>query len=97
MKKTENLMGTKPIFPLLMSMAIPPMISMLIQSMYNIIDSIYVAQLGEKALSAVSLIFPLQNLTNAVAVGFGVGVNACVAMSLGAKAVSYTHLTLPTN
>lgn len=85
MKKTENLMGTKPIFPLLMSMAIPPMISMLIQSMYNIIDSIYVAQLGEKALSAVSLIFPLQNLTNAVAVGFGVGVNACVAMSLGAK------------
>lgn len=85
MKKTENLMGTKPIFPLLMSMAIPPMISMLIQSMYNIIDSIYVAQLGEKALSAVSLIFPLQNLTNAVAVGFGVGVNACVAMSLGEK------------
>ena len=85
MKKTENLMGTKPIFSLLMTMAIPPMISMLIQSMYNIIDSIYVAQLGEKALSAVSLIFPLQNLTNAVAVGFGVGVNACVAMSLGAK------------
>lgn len=85
MNKTENLMGRKPIFPLLMSMAIPPMISMLIQSMYNIIDSIYVAQLGEKALSAVSLVFPLQNLTNAVAVGFGVGVNACVAISLGRK------------
>ena len=47
MNKTKNIMGTKPVFPLLMSMAIPPMVSMLIQSMYNIVDSIFVAQLGE--------------------------------------------------
>ena len=59
----RNPMAYKPIFPLLMSMAFPPMISMLIQSLYNIIDSIFVAQLGESALTAVSLIYPLQNLS----------------------------------
>ena len=59
--ENRNPMEYKPVFPLLMSMAIPPMISMLIQSLYNIIDSIFVSQLGEEALTAVSLIFPLQN------------------------------------
>ena len=55
--ENRNPMEYKPVFPLLMSMAIPPMISMLIQSLYNIIDSIFVSQLGEEALTAVSLIF----------------------------------------
>ena len=64
--ENRNPMEYKPVFPLLMSMAIPPMISMLIQSLYNIIDSIFVSQLGEEALTAVSLIFPLQNLSLAI-------------------------------
>ena len=69
----KNPMESKPVFPLLMSMAVPPMVSMLIQSMYNIVDSIFVARLGEEALTAVSLAYPLQNLVLAVAVGLGVG------------------------
>ena len=60
MEPRENVMGTKPVFPLLMSMSIPPMISMLIQSMYNVVDSIFVARISEKALTAVSLAYPLQ-------------------------------------
>ena len=68
-----------------MSMAVPPMVSMLIQSMYNIVDSIFVARLGEEALTAVSLAYPLQNLVLAVAVGLGVGANAGIARNLGAK------------
>ena len=68
----KNPMESKPVFPLLMSMAVPPMVSMLIQSMYNIVDSIFVARLGEEALTAVSLAYPLQNLVLAVAVGLGV-------------------------
>ena len=69
MNHEYNEMANKPIFPLLMKMAIPPMISMLIQSMYNIIDSILVAKLGEQALTALSLAFPLQNLSLAFSVG----------------------------
>ena len=69
----KNPMESKPVFPLLMSMAVPLMVSMLIQSMYNIVDSIFVARLGEEALTAVSLAYPLQNLVLAVAVGLGVG------------------------
>lgn len=84
MNKTQNVMGTKPVFPLLMSMAIPPMVSMLIQSMYNVVDSIFVAQLGEDALTAVSLAFPLQNLVLSAAVGMGIGLNAGIARNIGA-------------
>lgn len=84
MNKSENPMKSKAILPLLLSMAIPPMISMLIQSLYNIVDSIFVAQMGEKALTAVSLVFPLQNVVSAVAIGFGVGINSCIAINLGA-------------
>ncbi len=75
----KNPMESKPVLPLLMSMAVPPMVSMLIQSMYNIVDSIFVARLGEEALTAVSLAYPLQNLVLAVAVGLGVGANAGIA------------------
>ncbi len=66
MKQSENQMGTKAIFPLLMGMSVPPMISMLIQSLYNIVDSIFVAKLGEEALTAVSLAYPLQNLVSSL-------------------------------
>lgn len=85
MNQEYNDMAKKPIFPLLMKMAIPPMISMLIQSMYNIIDSIFVAKLGEKALTALSLAFPLQNLSLAFSVGLGVAINALAAQNLGAN------------
>ena len=85
MKQEHNTMANKPIFPLLMKMAIPPMLSMLIQSMYNIIDSIFVAKLDEKALTALSLAFPLQNLSLAFSVGLGVAINALIAQNLGAK------------
>lgn len=81
----KNPMGYKPVFPLLMSMAFPPMISMLIQSLYNIIDSIFVAQLGEEALTAVSLIYPLQNLSLAISCGIGIAMNALIARHLGAN------------
>lgn len=78
-----NKMGVRPVFPLLMSMAFPPMISMLIQSLYNIVDGMYVAQYSQDALTAVSLAFPIQNLILAVAVGAGVGVNSYIARKLG--------------
>lgn len=85
MNTNQTRMRTKPIFPLLVSMALPMMFSMMIQSLYNIIDSIFVAKLGSDAFTAVSLIFPLQNLVLAVAVGFGVGVNSCIAIATGSQ------------
>ncbi|MEG2017745.1 MAG: MATE family efflux transporter [Clostridium sp.] len=85
MNTSENLMGTKKITPLLLSMSIPPMISMMIQALYNIVDSIFVARLSPDALTAVSLAFPMQNLVLALSVGFGIGLNACIARRLGSK------------
>lgn len=76
-------MGTAPIPPLLFSLAIPMMVSMLVQALYNVIDSIFVSFVGEAALSAVSLAFPIQNLLIAFAVGTAVGVNAHLSKSLG--------------
>lgn len=81
----ENKMGVMPIKKLLITMSLPIMIAMLIQAMYNIIDSIFVAQISENALTAVSLAFPLQNLMIAFAAGTGVGVNALLSRSLGEK------------
>lgn len=83
MKKISK-MGEKPVLKLLIEMSLPPVISMLIQSMYNIVDSIFVARLGEDALTAVSLAYPLQNVALAVAVGFGVSINAVIARNTGA-------------
>lgn len=80
-----NKMGTRPMFPLLMSMSFPPMISMLVQAMYNIVDSIFVAQYNQDALTAVLLAFPIQNFMLSVAVGTGVGVNAYISRKLGEK------------
>lgn len=81
----ENKMGTMPIGRLLATMATPMMISMLVQAFYNIVDSIFVSQLGEDALNAVSLAFPLQQLMIAVCGGTAVGMNAMLSRSLGAK------------
>ena len=84
-KPAENKMGTMPVNRLLLSMSIPIMISMLVQALYNVVDSIFVAQLSEDALNAVSLAFPIQNLMISVAVGTGVGINALLSKSLGEK------------
>lgn len=81
----ENKMGTMPIPPLLAGMAVPIMISMLVQALYNVVDSIFVARLSQDALNAVSLAFPLQNLMIAVGGGTGVGMNALLSRSLGEK------------
>ena len=81
----ENKMGTMPIGPLLAGMAIPMMISMLVQALYNIVDSVFVARISQDALNAVSLAFPLQNLMIAVGGGTGVGMNALLSRSLGEK------------
>ena len=80
---SQEKLGTMPIGRLLVSMSVPMMISMLIQALYNVVDSIFVARLREHALTAVSLAFPLQNIMFALAVGTGVGVNALVSRSLG--------------
>ena len=81
----QNKMGTKAVFPLLMSMAFPPMLSMLVQSLYNIVDSVYVAQISQDAITAVSLAFPIQNFLLAVAVGTGVGMNSYISRKLGMR------------
>lgn len=81
----ENRMGTMPVNRLLITMSVPIMISMLVQALYNIVDSMFVARLSENALTAVSLAFPVQNLMIAVATGTGVGINALLSRSLGEK------------
>ena len=85
MEPKENKMGTMPIHKLLISMALPMIISMLVQAFYNVVDSIFVSRLSENALTAVSLAFPVQNLMIAVATGTGVGMNAILSRSLGEK------------
>lgn len=81
----ENKMGTAPVNRLLLGMSLPMMISMMVQALYNIIDSIYVSRVSEKALTAVSLAFPLQSLMIAFGVGTGVGINALLSKALGEK------------
>ncbi len=83
--KTENKMGYMPEGKLLINMSLPMMISMLVQAMYNIVDSIFVSRISEDALTAVSLAFPLQSLMIAIAAGTGVGVNALISRGLGEK------------
>ena len=81
----ENKMGVMPIGRLVVSMSVPMMLSMLVQALYNVVDSIWVSRVCEDALTAVSLAFPIQNLMIGVATGTGVGVNALLSRSLGAK------------
>ena len=85
MEHTENKMGVMPEGRLLINMSLPMMVSMLVQAMYNIVDSIFVSRISEDALTAVSLAFPLQSLMIAIAAGTGVGVNALISRGLGEK------------
>lgn len=80
----ETYMKEKPVFPLLMSLALPMVISMLVNALYNIVDSLFIAKISEDAFTALSLVFPVQNLINSIAIGFGVGINAMIALHLGA-------------
>ena len=80
----DTFMKEKPVLPLILSMALPMVLSMLVNSLYNIIDSFFVAQIGEEAMTALSLVYPVQNFINAVGIGFGVGINAVIAFYLGA-------------
>ena len=81
----ENKMGTMPANKLLVTMSLPMVISMIVQALYNIVDSIFVSRLSEDALTAVSMAFPMQNLMISVAVGTGVGINAMLSRALGEK------------
>ena len=80
----DTFMKEKPVGPLLASMALPMVFSMLVNSLYNIVDSFFVAQISEQAMAALSLVYPVQNMINAVAIGFGIGINARVSYHLGA-------------
>ena len=81
----ENKMGVMPVGKLLANMALPMIISMLVQALYNVVDSIYVSQISESAVTALSLAFPVQNMQIGFAVGIGVGVNSLLSKSLGQK------------
>ena len=78
----DTFMKEKPVFPLIMSMALPMVISMLVSSLYNIVDSFFVAQISENAMTALSLVFPVQNFANAIAIGFGIGISSQIASVL---------------
>lgn len=81
----ENRMGTEPVPSLLLKMALPMMLSMLVQALYNVVDSVFVAKISEDALTALSVAFPLQNLMIAFATGLGVGINSLLSRALGEK------------
>lgn len=83
--RKENKMGVLPVKKLIIIMSLPMMISMLVQALYNVVDSIFVSQINENALTAVTLAFPMQNLMIAVGSGTGVGINALLSRSLGEK------------
>ena len=80
----DTFMKEKPVLPLILSMTLPMVLSMLVNSLYNIIDSFFVAQISEEAMTALSLVYPVQNFINAVGIGFGVGINSVIAFYLGA-------------
>lgn len=81
----QTMMKTKPILPLVLSMSLPMVLSMMVTSLYNIVDSYYVAKISEDAMTALSLVFPVQNLINAVTIGFSIGANAVISYHLGAQ------------
>ena len=80
----DTFMKEKPVLPLILSMSLPMVLSMLVNSLYNIVDSFFVAQISEEAMTALSLVYPVQNFINAAGIGFGVGINAVIALYLGA-------------
>lgn len=81
----ENFMKEKPVLPLILSMSLPMVLSMMVNSLYNIVDSFFVAQISEDAMTALSLVYPVQNFVNAIGIGFGIGINAVIAIHLGAR------------
>ena len=80
----DTFMKEKPVLPLILSMSLPMVLSMLVNSLYNIVDSFFVAQISEEAMTALSLVYPVQNFINAAGIGLGVGINAVIAFYLGA-------------
>ena len=80
----DTFMKEKAIFPLLTSMALPMVVSMLVNALYNIVDSLFVARISEEAMTALSLVYPVQNLINAIAIGFSIGIAALISLHLGA-------------
>ena len=81
----QTFMKTRPVLPLVLSMSLPMVLSMMVASLYNIVDSYYVAKISEDAMTALSLVFPVQNLINAVTIGFSIGANAVISYHLGAQ------------
>ena len=81
----DTFMKEKPILGLVLSMSLPMVLSMLVNSLYNIVDSYFVASISEEAMTALSLVYPIQNLINAITIGFGVGINATIAFYRGAQ------------
>ncbi len=84
----EKFMKEKPILPLILSMSLPMVLSMLVNSLYNIVDSFFVAQINENAMTALSLVYPVQNFITAVAIGFAIGINSVIAFYLGTEEYS---------
>lgn len=82
---SQSFMKEKPVFPLLLSMSLPMILSMMVSSLYNIVDSYFVAKISEDAMTALSLVFPIQNLINAVTIGSAIGMNAVISFCLGAQ------------
>ena len=80
----KTFMKEKPVLPLILSMSLPMVLSMMVNSLYNIVDSFFVAQISEDAMTALSLVYPVQNFVNAIGIGFGIGINAVIAIHLGA-------------
>lgn len=81
----QTYMKEKPVLQLILSMSLPMIISMMVNSLYNIIDSLFVAKISEDAMTALSLVYPVQNMLNAVTIGFGIGINAVISFYLGAR------------
>lgn len=88
----KDKMGTEPILKLIISMSLPSMFSMVVQALYNVVDSIFVAQISEDALTAVSLAFPIQLLSVAVSVGTGIGLNSFISRKIGQKNIEDANL-----
>ena len=80
----QTYMKQKPVLPLVVSMALPMTLSMLVNSLYNIVDSIFIAKISDNAMTALSLVYPIQNLITAITVGFAIGTNAVISIHLGA-------------
>ena len=81
----QEYMKTRKILPLVLSMSLPMVISMAVNALYNIVDSYFVAKISEDAMTALALVFPVQNLVNAIVIGFAIGINARVAFLSGSK------------